>query len=289
MSVSVIIPTYNGAHKLPGVLIALSKQTYKDFRIIIVVDGSTDETPTVLESFNKTFALFKIVYQQNRGRSGVRNKGFENTLDDIIIFYDDDVVPAADSVERHVRFHHNHSGICSGSVFEKFDSKKSDIFNYKAYLSRKWFTPYSDGLSQLTKSNLFFSAANCSIKRDTFITLNGFNEKLTDCEDYDLAVRALQKDIPIYLDRNNEAFHIEEITIVSLIIRQRQYLKAKGNRFERTSLKFKRIFIYWFFSFKFWISIIGQDRLTILPRKSRYWLYDKVVFAWSVVFPGKEI
>ena len=63
MFVSVIIPTYNGAHKLPALLDALQKQTYNEFELIVAIDGSTDNTDEVLKTYTP---FFKSVVKCNR-------------------------------------------------------------------------------------------------------------------------------------------------------------------------------------------------------------------------------
>ncbi|MDQ3534384.1 MAG: glycosyltransferase, partial [Bacteroidota bacterium] len=69
INVSVIIPSFNGAHKLPIVLQSLSQQIYKDFELIIVLDGSTDNSIQIIELFEKDFNKFKIIHQENKGRA----------------------------------------------------------------------------------------------------------------------------------------------------------------------------------------------------------------------------
>jgi glycosyltransferase involved in cell wall biosynthesis len=115
MKVSVIIPTYNGAHKLSNLLDALLGQSYSDFEVVVVVDGSTDNTLEVLNRYEQKFSHLKTLIQDNQGRSKVRNRGVEHSTGDLLIFYDDDMVPFPDSVKRHLQFHENHHGLCAGT------------------------------------------------------------------------------------------------------------------------------------------------------------------------------
>jgi glycosyltransferase involved in cell wall biosynthesis len=87
--VSVIIPTYNRADLIGEAIESVVNQTYDDFEIIIVDDGSADSTKEVVGRFS---GPIKYLYQENRGRSCARNKGFEVSSGDYICFLDSDDV-----------------------------------------------------------------------------------------------------------------------------------------------------------------------------------------------------
>jgi glycosyltransferase involved in cell wall biosynthesis len=80
MKVSVIISTYNGAHKISDLLDNLVKQTIRDFEVIVVIDGSTDNTLSVVESYMNSFATIRTIWQKNSGRSKVRNQGAKEAV-----------------------------------------------------------------------------------------------------------------------------------------------------------------------------------------------------------------
>ena len=73
VTVSVIIPTYNGAHKILNVLKALEQQSYCDFETLVVIDGSTDNTADVVSNATLNLTSLRIVQQKNKGRVAVRN------------------------------------------------------------------------------------------------------------------------------------------------------------------------------------------------------------------------
>jgi glycosyltransferase involved in cell wall biosynthesis len=104
---SIIIPTHNGAGKIHNLLDALLNQSCRDVEIIVVNDGSTDDTGNVLKAFQKAFEHFKIVSQKNAGRSVARNNGARESTSELLIFYDDDMIPFPDSIQKHLDFHGN--------------------------------------------------------------------------------------------------------------------------------------------------------------------------------------
>ena len=146
-------------------------------------------------------------------------------------------------------------------------------------------------------------AANLSVSKVLFDFLGGFDEKLTDAEDYDLGKRALEQDFAIYFDNEIIGFHDDFITCASYIKRQKQYkishLKLKTlypdryaqNQYIQNPAKGLKKLIYWFFSADFWVNMIDEKNifkynfLKILPQKMRYKVYDAVITAQAVHFP----
>ena len=89
--VSVIIPTYNREKFLPYALGSVKNQTYKDWELIIVDDGSTDNTEKVCKEFAKTIDQpVKYIYQENQGVAGARNTGLKHAQGEFIAFLDSD-------------------------------------------------------------------------------------------------------------------------------------------------------------------------------------------------------
>ncbi|MEW6651145.1 MAG: glycosyltransferase, partial [Chloroflexota bacterium] len=86
--VSIIIPAYNQGHYLPGSIQSCLDQSYSDFEIIVVDDGSTDNTRFVVESF--THPSIKYIFQANKGLSGARNTGIRHSSGVFLTFLDSD-------------------------------------------------------------------------------------------------------------------------------------------------------------------------------------------------------
>jgi glycosyltransferase involved in cell wall biosynthesis len=87
--VSVIMPTYNRAHVLGRAIKSVLEQTFTDFELIIVDDGSTDNTEEVIKSFNDP-RIRCIRHERNRGVSAARNTGIKIARGDCIAFQDSD-------------------------------------------------------------------------------------------------------------------------------------------------------------------------------------------------------
>ena len=297
------MPSYNGAKKLPNILQALSEQNHQDFELIIVLDGSNDNSLEVIEKMNLKFKDFKILERQNGGRAMARNTGAKEAKGDLLIFFDDDMRPTNQVIALHQKRHQEQKDIILvGNPIEDYKAVQNDIQKYKAQLSRKWASPFEGKANiKLNDKNVFLTAANFSIPAKLFWQLNGFDERLTDAEDFDLAVRATQKQIPIYFDTSIIAWHDDFISLKSYINRQKQYKKshetlkklkpelyAEFNQYEYKQIGFFKKIIYKFFSLSCWVwSVDNFNWLKIFPKKIRYKLYDIIITGKSVYFPSK--
>jgi len=88
--ISVIVPAYNEEKYLSTALDSLVNQTFKDFEVIIINDGSTDNTQKVIDKYTKKYQNFHSIYQENSGVSSSRNKGIEEAKGDYLAFLDGD-------------------------------------------------------------------------------------------------------------------------------------------------------------------------------------------------------
>lgn len=126
--VSVIVPTYNHASYLPKAIHSCINQTYKNLEIIVIDDGSTDNTKEIIQEFRD-----KIIYisQDNRGVSAARNVGLEIATGDFITFLDADDYLTEDSIEvrLEVLLQHDDIGFVMGETYSKYVS--NNTLSYK--------------------------------------------------------------------------------------------------------------------------------------------------------------
>lgn len=99
--VSVVIPVHNGMKYLPETLDSVIKQTFQDFEVIVVDDGSSDETPNWVASCQDP--RVRLVQQPNQGTPGARNNGIANAKGDYIAFLDADDIWKPTKLEKQVR------------------------------------------------------------------------------------------------------------------------------------------------------------------------------------------
>ena len=90
MKLSVVIPVFNSEKTLERCLNSILNQTYSDWEVIAIDDGSTDESYSILTNYNLKDQRFKILKQSNHGPGFTRNKGIEMSTGDYIVFVDSD-------------------------------------------------------------------------------------------------------------------------------------------------------------------------------------------------------
>ena len=90
IKISIVLPVYNVANYLRKCLDSLVNQTFEDFEVICVNDGSTDLSLGILEGYSLTDSRFKIITQENQGLSGARNTGIQHVQGDYVLFVDSD-------------------------------------------------------------------------------------------------------------------------------------------------------------------------------------------------------
>ncbi|MEM9982557.1 MAG: glycosyltransferase family 2 protein [Bacteroidota bacterium] len=305
LSISVIIPSYNGVHKLPKVLKSLEKKTLNDFEVIVVVDGSTDNTVEMLEQQSFEVDL-KVIVQDNGGRAKARNAGAKAATGSLLLFFDDDMRPEEEALKKHIDHHTIREGILIGAQISDGQIAQKEILKYKAFLEERWIASLqvNDVEIPLSKEQIYLTAAHFSIKKERFWKIGGFDKQLTDAEDYDLGVRAFKTGIPIYVNNTIIAWHDDFITCRSYVKRLRQYRKAhlklkalkpalyqdEFTHYDYNKVKGLKQLAYRFFAHPFWVNTIDHfNWLLVFPKSVRYKLYDVITTALSVYFPKVKL
>ena len=128
IEVSVVIPTYNKKDFLEITLTALGLQTCPPdkYEVVIVNDGSNDATEVLISSLKVPYQI-NYTYQENRGRSAARNRGIEKAEGEMLIFIDDDCVPAPTFIESHTRnYRENDTSVVLGYKYLTFSQMLPD-------------------------------------------------------------------------------------------------------------------------------------------------------------------
>ena len=89
-SVSVLLPTYNRARFLDDAIASIQAQTWRDWELIVVDDGSTDDTPAVVERWRARIPQLRYIHRENGGAYAARNTGLRNARGEYIAFFDSD-------------------------------------------------------------------------------------------------------------------------------------------------------------------------------------------------------
>jgi len=185
--VSIILPTYNRAHTLRRSLESVLNQTYKNFEVILVDDGSTDNTKELVESYQDD----RIKYYHaglNKGAAAARNYGLERANCDYIAFQDSDDIWHADKLEKQMKVL-TEAPKEVGFVYHKIMYDMGN--NYCAILpSEEVEVEQKNGniYAQMLYDNLVPCPA-ILMKRSCLEKAGGFDEELKALEDYDFALK----------------------------------------------------------------------------------------------------
>lgn len=182
--VSVILPTYNRANFITRAVNSVLGQSYKNLELIIIDDGSTDETKIILDKYDVNV---NYIYQNNSGAASARNTGVKAAEGKYIAFIDSDDTWHSDKIEKQLKYFYKQKeiGICftnanlnqpDGTVEKKPEFIKhteNAIFGIKEI----FLDPY-------------FGLPTVMIKKDIFSEIGLFDESLKTAEDLDLFLRA---------------------------------------------------------------------------------------------------
>jgi glycosyltransferase involved in cell wall biosynthesis len=195
-TVSVIIPTYNYGRFLSDCINSVLRQTYRNTEIIIVDDGSSDNTADVVKKFKNTI---KYLYQDNKGLSAARNTGLRVASGEYIQFLDSDDLLGRDAIEKKTMFLQINEGldiaVCCNRLYS---SLKTDG---TPKTCGRWFLPRGNLSTHLMYSNIAPPHAFL-LRRDVVEQVGFFDESLRACEDYDYWLRCAKLGyIPHYCDQ----------------------------------------------------------------------------------------
>lgn len=128
MKASVIIPSYNAKERLYYNLISLNNQNcdFDTFEVIVVDNGSNDDTLEMLKSFRAKFTLKFMRIEKNRGIARGRNAGIKKASGDILIFHDSDMIAPRDFISKHLANHKEKNIVVCGVPWKRIIS-----FHYK--------------------------------------------------------------------------------------------------------------------------------------------------------------
>ncbi len=162
--VSVIMPVYNTAQFLPQCIESILSQTFPDFELICVNDGSTDNSADVLAAYVNQDKRVKVITQQNQGLSIARNSGLSNAASDFIAFADSDDYYAPNFLELLVKAQQEYNADIAGCDFQKIRNAE-DVLKPVDKATPKF---YPDALKVLLHKNNFihFNVWNKLYKRD---------------------------------------------------------------------------------------------------------------------------
>jgi glycosyltransferase involved in cell wall biosynthesis len=178
--ISVIIPTYNRAERLGKAIDSVLNQSHQDFELIIVDDGSDDNTAEVIAGYSSGIIYLR---QDNSGPAAARNRGIEKARYDLLAFLDSDDWYAENKLEAQMEAMQQNPSYLISHTQETW-YRNGTILNQKV--------KHRKNSGDIFKQSLELCAVGMStvmVRRETFERYGLFDEDLPCCEDYDLWLR----------------------------------------------------------------------------------------------------
>lgn len=186
MKYSVIIPLYNKEHFIASTIKSVLAQTYSDFEIIIIDDGSTDNSLAVAKTFCDK--RIKIIEKENGGVSSARNLGISIAKGEYISFLDADDKWHQDflfEIDKLIQGYNDYSFFCVAQYKRKIQIFKHDVTIIEDHCKY----PY------------IYSSCSLCIKKDVFDNISGFREGIQRGEDLDEWLKISCKYHTVYLNK----------------------------------------------------------------------------------------
>jgi len=214
-SVSIIIPSYNASSNLERLVISLNSQTIKPCEIIVIDDGSTDNTTKTINHLKKKYKLLKYFKQKNSGPAVARNNGAKKTKGNLILFTDSDCVPDKNWIKE-MTSPFEQKGVVG--VQGAYKTKQTPLIarfgqieieqRYDRMINQKeidWIGSYSAGF-----------------KRKNFLELGGYDESfpIASGEDPEFSFRLAKNGGKLIFNPNAIVFHTHPSKLM-------KYLKTK--------------------------------------------------------------
>ena len=189
VSVSAIIPTYNRAGHVGAAIDSALAQTWKNMEVIVVDDGSADNTRGVVAGYGDQV---RYLYQKNAGPSAARNRGITESTGEIVAFLDSDDTWLPTKIEEQVRVlqQAGESVPCciANTQLRYADGKAKDSFDLSILApgidEGVWLNPLEVLLTRFVLFN-----QSVAVRRTALLRVGAYNRSLRFMEDYDLALK----------------------------------------------------------------------------------------------------
>ena len=252
--ISVIIPTFNRGNLIRNSIKSVLNQTYKNLEVIVVDDGSTDNTKDVVDKLEDERIKY-IKLEENKGGSNARNIGIQNSIGKYISFQDSDDIYYPDKLEmqfKNIIYKKSNFDFCKIKVI--FNESYS-----KYYPNRRQENSISNGniFDELISRGNFISTQAILIKKN-FISKYLFDPLIPRLQDFDLILRMIPKVKISYTKKVLVELHVQKDSLT------RSELKLK----KAVKILLKKKFHFNSNQKKLFLNYINTEILRILPNNS---------------------
>ncbi len=208
--VSVIVPTYNARLQLARCLEALCRSEYTDFEVLVVDDGSTDNTHQIVERYGARYVRMPV----SMGPGAARNLGVQQAAGEIVVFVDADVVPPPDALGLMVETLERDLELAA--LFGSYDTAPA----WRDFLSQYKNLMHHFVHQSSSERAVTFWAGCGAMRKAVFEEFGGFNAdkyRHPSIEDIDLGLRLTRAGRKIRLEKCLQVKHLKRWTLRGLL------------------------------------------------------------------------
>lgn len=187
--VTVVLPVYNAAQTIAQTIASVLAQSFTAFELVIVNDGSTDDTLTRLMPFAEADARIHLVSRENGGVSSARNLGVELGRGELVAFIDADDLWAADKLAAHVARHARDVRLAASYARIGFLPQHASTLEACRTLSSVAAGPLR--LIDVLGENPVCTMSNLVVRRDAYLAADGLDSGLSHAEDQEFVARLI--------------------------------------------------------------------------------------------------
>jgi glycosyltransferase involved in cell wall biosynthesis len=209
--ISIILPCYNGARWISQAIESVLAQTYEDFELVVVDDGSRDNSREIVSTYLHDERI-RYIYQENKGFSGALNRGIRESRGEFIGFIGQDDLYMPNKLQVQVQYFDEHkdadlvhSGYCSidsnGRIIGVYMPNKLQVQYFDRYKDAKLskFSSRQKMIRYLFINN-FIGFETVLVRRNCFDEVGLFDERMTGFSDHDMWLRIAGKFNIGYID-----------------------------------------------------------------------------------------
>lgn len=237
----VIIPTHNNLDELKSCLNGFSEQTFRDFKVIVCVDGSTDGTVEYLDTASYNFVLGYLAHQDNvhKGRNETRNLALQKISSKYLLLIDSDIIPDNNLLQKHFDLLEEKDCISNGEVI--YSNAGQNV--WAQYLQTRGKGKYPD-LSEIP--SYYLNTQNVAFKSEYFIKLGGQDPDLSKNYGGDDTILGYkigkEFDVPVIFNKTAFGFSLLDKDLKKALMQMREFGAVNLKIIREKYPEFKHIF-----------------------------------------------
>lgn len=229
--ISVIIPAYNSEKTIEKTIESVLNQTFADFELIVINDGSQDSTLDIVSQVKDT--RIKVFSYPNAGANFSRNRGFSHAVGDMVSFLDADDIWTPDKLASQLQALQENTTAAVSYSWTDYINENGEFL-----LSGTHITVNGDVYEQLLVINFLENGSNFLVRREAFIEVDGFDESITACQDWDIGLRLARKynfvavpsvQILYRISPNSQSSNLARQEKLSLIVLDKAYSQSPSS------------------------------------------------------------